>query len=214
MMPWAVLGITVFFFLFSWMIIQGTRASMAYRKAAAEGDLDVIRQILDDSINHWRSQRRPKEVPPGTWRSIQSLELVGYGPEHAHVSALAEGEQRMVEGAWQELASPLQEAYAVTAKALDMLLYEVPNHKLASVQLDVYTTFRDESGASERRCILSTVATREAARAVDWDSWQPVDVVDAFSGRYRLGDFGRALPIEPLSPAADEVPAQKLESAA
>jgi hypothetical protein len=214
MMPWDVLGITIFFLLFSWMIIQGTRASMAYRKAAAHGDLDVIRQILDDSIGQWRSQRRPKEVPAGTWRGIQSLQLVGYGSGHAHVSGLAEGEQRMVEGTWQELTSPLQEAYAVTARALDMLLYEVPNHKLARVQLDIYTTFRDESGASERRCILSTVATREAARAVDWDGCQPVDIVDAFGGRYRLGEFGRALPIEPLSPAPDEVPAEKLESAA
>src|SRR5437667_149909 len=72
----------------------------------------------------------------------------------------AEGDYRLVNGRWVETANPLHEAMAVTAKALDMLLYELPHHKPGRVQVDVYMTMREPDRVTERVCILSTTASR------------------------------------------------------
>jgi len=195
-MQWAVLGITIAFLLFAWLIVQGTRAALAYRRAAAAGNLDVVRQILEDSIASWRSMKRPKEAPAEVWRGLQSMELLDFGADHARLSVLAESEYKFMDGAWRESTSPLQEGMAISAKAIDMFLYELPNLKLASVQVEVYTSFREADGSAERRCILSTLTTREVARSIDWEGSTPAEIIEAFGGDYRLGDFGRALPIE------------------
>lgn len=195
-MEWAVLGIGIFFLLLAYIVIQGTRAAMAWRKAAAAGDLDVIRRIVEDAISAWRSMRRPKEAPPDVWRGVQSLEVVDVGPDWARLSCQAESEYRLLAGRWVETANPLQEGLAITAKATDMLLYELPHVSLKRVQIDVYTTFRTAGGATRRECILSTSASREAARQVDWENWTAAQIVEALGGRYRLGDSGQPLPID------------------
>ncbi|MBI1884882.1 MAG: hypothetical protein HYS09_00945 [Chloroflexi bacterium] len=196
-MQWAILAIVVLFVIFSWVIIQGTRAAIAYRKAASAGDVDVIRQVLEESVSAWCSIKRPKEVAPDVWRGVQSMQLLDVGPDYARVGLTAESEYKLVEGRWVEVASPLEAGMAITARAADMLLYELPHVKLGSAQIDVYTTFRDTSGESSRSCILSTIAGRESAREVDWDGWSARDIVEALGGRYRLGDAGQALPIDP-----------------
>jgi hypothetical protein len=83
-----------------------------------------------------------------------------------------------------------------------MLLYDVPNLRLDSVRIDVHTTFRDADGTAERVCILTTNVSRELAREVDWEEWTPAEIVDAFGGRYRLGERGVALSIDPIEGAA------------
>jgi len=201
---WAVLGIFIFFLIVTYIVVQGTRAALAWRKAAAAGDVNVIRDIVEDSLDAWRSAKRPKEVPVEVWRGIQSMQIVEIEAEMVRVSCQAEGDYRLVNGRWVETASPLQEGMAVTTRALDMLLYELPNFKPAKVQIDVYTTFRDADGATRRACILSTSATREAAREVDWEEWTPLEVVDALSGRYLLGDSGQPLPVEVEEPKVME----------
>ena len=85
----------------------------------------------------------------------------------------------------------------ITSGSNNSLLYDVPNLSLPAVRIDVHTTFRDPDGASERACILTTTASREAAREVDWEGWTAAEIVDAFGGRYRLGERGAALPIDP-----------------
>jgi len=195
-MEWAVLGITIAFLLFAWLIVQGTRAALAYRRAAAAGNLDVVRQILEEGIAAWRSMKRPKEIPAEVWRGLQSMELLDFGADNARLSVLAESEYKLVDGVWRESTSPLQGGMAIRAKAIDMFLYELPNLKLAGVQVEVYTTFREADGSAQRRCILSTPATREIARSIDWESSTPAEIIEAFGGHYRLGDFGQALPIE------------------
>lgn len=196
-MEWGILVISIVFLAVAYVVIQGTRATLAYRRLAAAGDVSAIRELAQEAIDSWRSVKRPKEVPPEVWRGIQSVELVDVGPDFVRVSCQAEGEHRLLDGRWVEMASPLQEGMAVTARAADMLLYEVPNARLASVQIDVYTTFREADGTSRHQCILSTIGRREAARGVDWENWSAAEIVDAFGGRYRLGDSGQALPIDP-----------------
>ncbi|MDO8613763.1 MAG: hypothetical protein Q7R32_13230, partial [Dehalococcoidia bacterium] len=120
----------------------------------------------------------------------------------ASVSCQVESEYRLLDGRWVEVSSPLQEGFAVTACLADMLLYDVPNLRLDSVRIDVHTTFRDVGGTAERACILTTNVRRELAREVDWEEWTPAEIVDAFGGRYRLGERGVALPVDPVEGAA------------
>ena len=202
-MEWAVLGISIVFLIVTYIVVQGTRAAMAWRKAAAAGDVKVIRDILEDTVSAWRSTKRPKEVPPDVWRGIQSVQVVDVGAEFVRVSCQAEGEYRLVNGRWVETANPLQEGMAITTRALDMLLYELPHFKPGRVQIDVYTSFREREDAG-RACILSVSSTREEARAVDWEEWTPAQIVEALDGRYSVGDSGRPLPIEVAEPEAPE----------
>ncbi len=196
-MEWGILAIAIVFLLVAYVILQGTRATLAYRKAAAAGDLKAIRDLTEAAITAWRSVKPPKEVPSQVWRGIQGLDLVDVGPDFVRVSCPAQSEYRLLDGRWLEVANPLEEAMAVTARAADMLLYELPNVRLASIQIDVYTTFRDSSGEAQRSCILSTIARRDAARTVDWDHWTAAEIVAALGGRYRLSDSGQPLPIDP-----------------
>ena len=196
-MEWGILAIGITFLFVGYIVIQGTRAALAWRKAAAAGDVEVIRRIVADAIDAWGSQKRPKEVPPDVWRGVQTLELVDVGPDSLRVSCQAQGEHHLQAGRWVETASPLQEGIAIAAKAAEMLLYELFHFRPERVQVDVYTSFRDAEGASRRQCILSLPATREAARGVDWDEWAAAQIVDALGGRYRLGDRGQPLPIDP-----------------
>ncbi|HXG41374.1 MAG TPA: hypothetical protein VNL95_01470 [Dehalococcoidia bacterium] len=196
-MEWAVLGLFIVFLFIAYVIVQGTRGQLAYRKAIAQGDVDVIREVVDQTLEQWRSMKRPKEVPPNVWRGIQGMELVSLDAAHIRVGVSAEGEFRLVNGRWQEVSSPLDEAMAITAKALEMLLYDIPNVRLPWATVDVYTTFRGADGRPERRCILTTTASRQAARNVDWDNWPPAQIVSYLEGRYRLDEHGRPLPIQP-----------------
>ena len=205
-MEWGILAVTVIFVVVGYVVLQGTRASMAWRKAASGGDVDVIRQILEDAISSWRSIKRPKDVASDVWRGVQSVALVDVAPTGARlgasVSCQVESEYRLLDGRWLEVSSPLQEGFAVTARLADMLLYDLPNLRLDSVRIDVHTTFRDADGTAERACILTTNVGRELARDVDWEEWTPVEIVDAFGGRYRLGERGVALPVDPVEGAA------------
>lgn len=196
-MEWALLGLGIVFAFFSWVIIQGTRAALAWRRAIAAGDVDIIRQVVEETLGSWRSMKRPKEVPPNVWRGIQGMQLVSVDAQHIRASLTAEGEYRLEGGRWVETASPLEEGFAIAAKALEMLLYDIPNVRLPWVQVDVYTSFRDASGHASRQCILSTVARREIARNVDWDNWSAREIVDYLGGRYHLDEAGQPRPVEP-----------------
>jgi len=200
-MEWAILAIGILGALIAYVVWQGSRASLKYRELAAAGDIPTIREIVEEAMEGWHSARPPKEVPPSVWHGVQTMELMEVGPDHIRVSCSAEGQYKMVDGRWQEITSLFQEATAVTAKAADMLLYELPNLKLDHVRIDVYTTYRDAARA-RRQCILTCTARRDDARQVDWDGWTPEQIVRRLGARYRLDENGQPLPIGPDEPAA------------
>jgi hypothetical protein len=169
---------------------------MAWRTAAAAGDLKVIRELVQDALDGWRSTKRPKTLPADVWRGIQSLQILDIRPDLVRLSCQAESEYKMSEGRSVEIASPLQSGMAITARAMDMLMYDLPHYKPERVQIDVYATFREADRASERACILSTAASREDVAAVDWEEWAPAEIVEALDGRWRMGDLGQPLPID------------------
>jgi len=205
MIQWALIVIFFLFLVLAYIIIQGTRAALAWRQAAAEGDTKVIRDIVEDSLEGWRTQKRPKPVAAEVWRGVQSLQLVHVEADFVRVSATAESDYKLVGGQWLEMRNPLQEGFAITARAAEMLFYELPHYRPERLQIDVYSAFREDSGATRRECVLSTETTREGAREVDWDEWTPDEIVEALGGRYRLSDAGRplAITVEP-PPAPDE----------
>lgn len=194
-MQYAIYAIFVLVLLLSYIIVQGTRAALAWRKAAAGGDVKVIRDIVDDSITAWHSMKRPNEIPPDVWRGVQSMQLVDVAPDLVRVSCQAQSEYKMYEGRWIEVRNPLQEGMAIGAKAAEMLLYELPHFRPGRIQVDVYTSFREGDGFTANECILSLEANRDMARGVDWDEWAASDIVDTLGGTYRMGDRGQPLPI-------------------
>lgn len=208
MLPFALLGLTLFFLLVTYIVVQGARVAMAWRRAAADGDVKVIRMIVEDALSAWRSGRCPKNVPPDVWRGIQSMQLTDLGGDFVRVSAQAQAEYRIQDGTWIEEKNPLQEAIEITARAADMLFYDMPHYRPNRIQVDVYTAFREGEGPTRSTCIMSTMAARDQARQVDWEEWSAGDVVDALGARYRPGEFGQPLSIEvdPPSGILDETP--------
>lgn len=206
---WGIaVGIGIVFLLFlivGWVIVQGTRAQLAWRKLVEQGDVDAIRALVGEEVQRWKNVRMPKGVDPSVWHGVQSAELFAVEPDSVRVTASAEGRYAQVSGDRREVSNALQEGMKVTARLADMLLYDIPNVKLPYVQIDIYSTFRDESGSSQQ-CILSTVCAREVADSLDWDEMPAEDIVRAFAGRYAMDDRGNPLPILPDGTPSNPVP--------
>jgi hypothetical protein len=196
----------VFFLIVAWVIVQGTRAQLAWRAQVDAGDVSAIQTLVGDELTRWKTARMPKGVAPGLWHGVQSAELIEVKPEGVRITASAEGQYALVGGDRREVTSALNEAFALTARLADMVMYDIPNVKLPYAQVDIYSTFRDETGAAQR-CIMSTLCEREVADVIDWDEIGPEQIVRAFGGRFSLDDRGNPNPISPDATAGSGVPA-------
>ena len=202
----AILVVLGLFVIVGWVIVQGTRAQLAWRKLVDAGDVDAIRTLVGDEITRWKSMRMPKGADASVWHGVQSAELIDVRPDGVRLSASAEGQFAVDGGQRREVSSALRQGMAVSAKLADMVLYDIPNVKLDHAQIDIYSTFRDAEGSAQR-CILTTTAKRELADVMDWDELDPEEIVRAFGGRYSLDDRGQALPIDPYAVGPTGVPA-------
>ncbi len=202
----AVAVLFVLFLIVGWVIMQGTRAQMAWRRLVDEGDVKAIETLVSEEVQHWKAMRMPKGTRPSVWHGVQSAELAGVQPDGVRLSASADGQYALVEGERREVSPPLAEGMRVTAKLADMTFYDIPNVRLANVQIDVYSTYRDDSGSSQR-CILSTICRRDVADVLAWDEMDAEEVVRAFGGRFLLDGRGNPLAIDPEAKIATGVPA-------
>lgn len=202
----AVAILFMLFFVVGWVIMQGTRAQMAWRRGVERGDVDTIRMLVSEEVLHWKSMRMPKGLRPSIWHGVQSTDLADVKSDGVRLNASADAQYASVDGERREISSPLTEAMRVTAKLADMALYDIPNCKVARVQIDIYITYRDDAGSSQR-CILSTVCTREVADALAWEEMDAEEVVRAFGGRFLLDDRGNPLAVNPEATTATGVPA-------
>jgi hypothetical protein len=197
-MEWGILVILAILLFTSYVIVQETRAQLFWRGLVEKGDLKAIRELIETEIDAWHRARVPRGTPAMLWHGIQTVELLDVTEHGARVSCNAEGEYALVNGRRLETSSPLSEGMKITMKVSEMLLYDVPNVKLDHFQVDVYTSFRDESGHAEPRCILSTLVQRSAVEDFDWENDTPVSFVEVAGGRFDAARDGSLKVIEPF----------------
>ncbi len=212
MLQWALLGIFIAVSFLAYIIIQGTRAALAWRDAAKDGDTKVIRDIVEDALKMWSAQKRPKPVSSEIWRGIQSMQLTAVAPNYVRVSCVAESEHKMVDGRWVEIRNPLQEGVAITAKAADMLFWELPHFRPENIQIDIYADYRDDEGRTRRECVMTTQAARDEAKDLDWEEWTADQITDALGAVYKLNQNGRPVPITPLDPPENAETPEMIEA--
>jgi hypothetical protein len=187
----------------SYAIVQETRAQLHWRGLVQDGDLDAIRTLLQNEIDTWHTARVPRGTPALLWHGIQTVELIDVSPTSAHLNCSAEGEYSLAAGKRVETSSALSEGMKITMKLAEMALYDVPNVKLDSVQIDVYTSFRDARGHAEPLCILSTLVRRTVVEHLDWEETSATDFIELSQGRFDTEGSGTIQAIEPLAWAED-----------
>ncbi len=155
------------------LVLQGTFTARAWRERIASGDLDVLREALEAAFESWREMRPPKGMPSSDWAALASAELVAADRDRVRASLLADGDVRVVSGERRELGGPLVVGRRVALRMVERLLYEIPHVRFSEVQIDVWERYRDASGATRTRALLTTRTTREQAATVDWSArWE------------------------------------------
>jgi hypothetical protein len=195
---WGLLVIGIIVLFIAYAIVQETRAQMHWRGLVAQGDVEAIRSLLEEEVQTWRSERVPKGVPSLLWHGVQTVELTDVNPRGCRVNCSTEGEYALVGGKRVETSSPLVEGMKLTMKLADLILYDVPNVKLDYVQVDVYTSFRDEAGRADPRCIVSSLVRRADVQDLDWEETPPREFINSVGGRYAAEPSGLVRAVEPL----------------
>ncbi len=198
--------VMLMFIVVGWVIVQGTRAQLAWRKLVDAGDVNAIQTLVGEEVTRWKTARMPKDVTASVWHGVQSAELLEVKPEGVRFSASAEGEYALVSGERREVSSALKQGLRLTARLAEMVMYDIPNVKLPYAQIDIYSTYRDEAGSAQR-CILSTLCQRQVADGLDWDDMEGEEIVRAFGGKFSLDDRGNPNPIDPDAAGRNGVPA-------
>ena len=202
-MEWGILVIVLLLLFTGFVIVQETARQLHWRGLVENGDLSAIRTLIEEELESWHESRVPRGTPALLWHGVQTVELLDVTPVSARVSCNAEGEYALVAGRRIETSSPLVEGMKITKRLAEMLLYDVPNVKLDHVQIDVYTSFRDENGHAEPRCILSTLIARSAVEHIDWEETEPADFVELTEARFAVEANGLR-PIEPIAFSAHD----------
>ena len=192
-----VLMILLIFAFFGFIIFKETRTHRFWQQKVEEGDLEMIRQLVEVEVAHWRTERPPKGVPAAVWQGIQGVEIGEVGRDYIRASTAAESQFAMVGGERREVSTALAEAKRITAKLTERFLYDIPHVHAQRVQIDCYSTFHEVAGEIVQRCILSTLAHRDDAAEIDWDNDAPEVIAERLGARYQTDDRGSALPFEP-----------------
>jgi hypothetical protein len=195
------------FLLFGWIIFTEMLQHRVWRRRVASGDLGIVVALIEEALGAWRRARPPKEMPSSLWAAVQGAQLVAVAPGMATVSTSAEPEFRTEGGARVQVQSALDEAIAIAAKLVDMMLYDVPNLRLDVVRVDVYATFTGPDGTPGQRPILTTTAARQVADHLAWEELSPAEVLARFETHFDRGPSGQGLAIE-LPPVEGQAPAE------
>jgi hypothetical protein len=217
------LVIIVIFVGTGWAIATEMFQQRAWRNRVASGDTDIIGALIEEAIDHWRRARPPRDVPSNLWAGVQGAQLIAVTPDSATLSGTAESSFRTTNGQRSQVTSALDEAIALASKLIDMILYDVPNLRLGSVRVDIYSTFTGADGAPQQRPILTTTADRMDADDLPWETLTPEEVLARFDTVYEVGEGGRPVPItlppiegnppRPADEAAAEVQGEQLKDA-
>jgi hypothetical protein len=199
------IAVAVVFVLVGWAIFTEMFQQRTWRRRVESGDLDIVVALLEEALDGWRRGRPPRGVPANLWAGVQRVQLVAVTPTSATLSTSAEGEFRTDAGRRIQVASALDEAIALAARVVDMILYDVPNLRLDAVRVDVYTTFTGADGTPVQRPILTTTAGRHQADDVTRDDLTPEEGLGRFQSAYVTGPSGQPAAIE-LPPPEGSLP--------
>ena len=161
--------IAAFFGAVGLLLFKEARTHRFWRQLVAQNDMEAIQGILDQEIEHWRTQRPPKDISAVVWSGVQGLNLVGASAQHVRVSTSADAEFGTVAGERVQVASSLDTAYATALRLVEMIFYDIPNFRPNHARVDVFTTFRSAEGQASALPILCVEAERGAAMSLDWN---------------------------------------------
>lgn len=159
------------------MVVQAMFAARKWRSVIAEGDHGALMELLDQTFDAWRNARPPKGTPPADWRALHTAALTAADHERIRVSILAEPDVRVVGGQRDEVANEYIVARRAAVRMVERLLYEVPHASFDAAQVDVNLEYRDSAGATQTRCLLTTIARREVAALSDWEEGEPDELL-------------------------------------
>ena len=195
-MEWGILFFTLLGLAFGGIVLQATFAAQQWRRSIAAGDVEVLRQAVDNALESWRRQKPPRGYPPADWQGLMSVAVVAMDPRRCRVSMLVTPDIRVVDNQRREVGRPIDVARRVCVRMAERLLYEVPHVRFEEVQLDVYSSFVNEKGDSQSSCVLVTRVDRAAAAAAPWDVGDDADILATWT-------TSEAGPAESLDPEID-----------
>jgi len=200
----SVIVLAIFLFV-GWAVSTEMFQHRAWRRRVESGDVDIVGALILEAMGGWRRARPPKGLPAGLWAGVQGAQLVALTADSATVSASADAEFHTESGRRVQVASNLDQAIALAARVIDMMLYDVPNLRLALVRVDVYSTFTGEDGQAVQKPILSATADRAVADDIAWEALTPAEILGRFDTTFERSPNGQGLPIE-LAPVQGEPP--------
>jgi len=199
----AIIVLAIFLFV-GWAVSTEMFQHRAWRKRVESGDIGIVAALILEAMGAWRRARPPKGLPAGLWASVQGAQLVALTADSATVSTSADAEFHTEDGRRVQVASNLEQAIAVAARLIDMMLYDVPNLRLALVRVDVYATFTEKDGQAVQKPILSATAERAVADDLTWEALTPAEILARFETIFDRSPSGQGRPIE--LPAVEGVP--------
>ncbi|MGD9934398.1 MAG: hypothetical protein AB7T37_11855 [Dehalococcoidia bacterium] len=193
------------FLVTGWAVATEMFQQRSWRRRVETGDPRIVAALIEEAMTNWRRARPPRGLPAALWAGVQGAQIVAVTEDSASLSASAEGEFRTEEGRRVQVSSALEEAMALAARIVDMLLYDVPNLRLDTVRVDIYSTFTAEGSVPVQRPILTTTAGRPQADALPWETMTPPEILGRFQTHYIRTASGQAAPID-LPPVEGEPP--------
>lgn len=178
-----------------WAIATEMFQQRSWRRRVESGDVAIVSALIAEALDSWQRARPPRGTPATLWAGVQRSQLVAVTADSATMTASAEGEFQTEGGRRVQVSSALDEAVALAAKLIDMMLYDVPNLRLGRVRVDVFSTFADAGGLPEQRPILSASADRAIADGLTWEAMTPAELLGRFEARYERGPGGQPAPI-------------------
>jgi hypothetical protein len=194
------------FLAVGWAVSTEMFQHRQWRQRVESGDVAIVAALIEEALATWKRARPPRGIPANLWAGVQGAQLVAVTATRATLSTSAEGEFRSEDGRRVQVSSALDEAIALAAKVVDMMLYDVPNLRLGSVRVDVYSTFTGSDGTPVQQPILTTTAERGIADGLAWEALTPTEILGRFESHYERSPSGQARPIE-LDPVEGTPPA-------
>lgn len=205
-MEWGILFFTLLGVVLGGFVLQATYAAQSWRTAIAGGDLNVLRQAVDNAMDGWRRQKPPRGMPPADWQALMSVAAIAMDTRRCRVSMLVSSDIRVVNNQRQELGRPIDVGRRVAVRMVERLLYEIPHVRFEEVQVDIYAPRTASEGGLASDCILVVRADRAGAAVAPWDTADDAGILEEWSTR-------EAVPGEVLDPEIDALIAPEGQAA-